>query len=211
MSLASRFNLAYLSAGIYCEKQLKPVDSSACLNSMLQQHWRARTEEQACQLMKEYVDKWRDATRFFTEYSAFEDWTQESQCREEFVYNFVGKTFRSANESRTWSEQWLRNWIRSNSKPADIAQNYLSQRGDWFSDKQLTTDEILTLLDASGKVEPWDYDTQTAGEITFTDLSRHADNAILKAPTSLMEIIKRFPPFTRSVGGSAMWRKFCPR
>src|SRR2546425_3365842 len=100
MSLASRFNLAYLSAGIYCEEQLAPSDAANCLKSMLSQNWRARTEAQACQLMKEHVDKWREAARLFTEYSAFEDWVQEQQCREEFIYNFAGKTFRSASEGR---------------------------------------------------------------------------------------------------------------
>ncbi len=90
MSLASRFNLAYLSAGIYCEEQLKTSDAANCLKSMLQQNWRARTEEQACQLMKEFVDKWREATRLFTEYEyQFDDFGERLKCREAFILNVV--------------------------------------------------------------------------------------------------------------------------
>ena len=200
MSLASRFNLAYLSAGIYCEEQLKPSDSSACLNSMLQQHWRARTEEQACQLMKEHVNRWRQIVELWDSLDLSDlDFLEQHKLRTEFFFVGTTRPFRSHAERRTWSEDFINGWIRSQGKPADpatIAQQYLRRQQDWFDKpRQLTTEEVLGLLDASPLVEPWNFNTEEHGGVTFTDLSSLKQDAILKCPSSLMNVVRRFVPW----------------
>src|SRR5438876_9028818 len=94
------------------------------------------------------------------------------------------RPFRSHAERRTWSEDFINGWIRSNGKPAEpatIAQQYLRRQQDWFDKpRQLTTEEVLGLLDASPLVEPWNFNTEEHGGVTFTDLSSLKRDAILK-------------------------------
>jgi len=96
---------------------------------MLQQHWRARTEEQACQLMKEHVNRWRQIVELWDSLDLSDlDFLEQHKLRTEFFFVGTTRPFRSHAERRTWSEDFIKGWIRSNGKPADpatIAQQYL--------------------------------------------------------------------------------------
>ena len=54
---------------------------------------------------------------------------------------------------------------------------------------------MLTLLDASPLVEPWNFNTEERGGVTFTDLSSLKRDAILKCPSNLMNVVRRFVPW----------------
>jgi len=78
----------------------------------------------------------------------------------------------------------------------------LRRQQDWFDKpRQLTTEEVLGLLDASPLVEPWNFNTEEHGDVTFTDLSSLKQDAILECPSSLMNVVRRFVAQANATAG----------
>ena len=193
-------NSAYLEVGFLAQKELPQQDLDPFLKSLLAQNFRARTSEQYTAAALEHLRRWKSCCDLWNSVDLSDlDFAEQHKLRTEFFFVGTTRPFRSHAERRTWSEDFIKGWIRSNGKPADpatIAQQYLRRQQDWFDKpRQLTTEEVLGLLDASPLVEPWNFNTEEHGGVTFTDLSSLKQDAILKCPSSLMNVVRRFVPW----------------
>ncbi len=163
-------------AGPKAQEILSPSDATAFLKSLVEDfNPRCRTSDDFKRLALEYLDRWKSAVDYFAELEyLFDDFVQIQRCREEYCDKAMSRPpFSSATEQRAWTKRFIENFVREHSQqPATIAQQYLRKQQDWFDKpRQLTTEEVLGLLDASPLVEPWKFNTEEHGDVTFTDLS----------------------------------------
>jgi hypothetical protein len=189
-------NDGLFAAGLRAQEILSPSDAERFLKALVDYHPRCRTSEDFKRLALELLNRWKTAVHAFAEFEYLLDFGQELQCREEYFYNVTSRPpILTAAELRQWTKRFVEDWIREkSSNPATIAQNFLT-RDKWDSRSPLTKETVLAILDSSGLTEPWAYPTHEQNGVTYADLNRLKHDAILKAPTSLMDVVKRFVPW----------------
>ena len=110
-------------AGLKAQEILSPSDATAFLKSLVEDfHPRCRTSDDFERASLSYLDRWKfccdlwDGLEYLTEEL---DFVERQKLRTEFFFVGTTRHFRSHAERRTWSEDFINGWIKSNSKPAD--------------------------------------------------------------------------------------------
>src|SRR2546425_13178899 len=108
-------------AGIKSQQILSPADSQNFLKSLVEDfHPRCRTSDDFKRASLSYLDRWKFCCDLWDSLDLADlDFAQQQKLRTEFFFVGTTRPFRSHAERRTWSEDFINGWIRSNSKPAD--------------------------------------------------------------------------------------------
>jgi len=191
-------NAAYLDSGFYAANKLPPSELEPCLKSLLaaSHNWRVREAKQAVILAREFVDRWRQTADLWDSLDLSElDFVDRQKLRTEFFFVGTARPFRSHAERRTWSEDFINGWIRSNSpKPTGESLVDTRLRQSKEDNQPLTLPETIDLIKASGEVPEWDYPTETRNGRVYVDLSRH-EAGILICDESFFPVLKVLVPF----------------
>ena len=187
--------------GLKAQEILSPSDATQFLKSLVEDFKpRCRTSDDFKRASLSYLDRWKFCYDIWDSLDLSDlDFVEQQKLRTEFFFVGTTRPFRSHAERRTWSEDFIKGWIRSNSKPVEESLVDTRLRQSKEDNEPLTLPETIDLIKASGEVPEWDYPTEARNGRVYVDLSRH-EAGILICDESFFPVLKVLVPF-QVIGG----------